>query len=211
MTRRVALFGGTFDPPHIGHVSAAKTALDALAPDRLYWMPARGAPHKTHPAAAAPEQRLDMCRLAARETGARVTVSGYEMTPGVSAYTADTMSWLRETEPDAELWLVIGQDMLVTLEQWYQADRLLRLCRIAALCRANGQDASIIAAAEALRRNFQAVVQPLPHQPVEISSTRLREELKHGQGRNWLPPPVWEYIRERGLYREMNDCSTKEE
>lgn len=200
MTRRVALFGGTFDPPHMGHVSAVKTALLTLEPDKLLWMPARGAPHKTHPASAAPEQRLAMSRLAAESLGERVAVSDYEMQPEVSAYTADTMEWLRTQEPDAELWLIVGQDMLLTLDQWYLAPKLLAMCHVAALSRAGGQDASVAAAAESLQARFQTQVRPLEHTPLEVSSTQLRDALKRGQGQALLPAPVWDYIRERNLY-----------
>lgn len=206
VTRRVALFGGTFDPPHLGHVSAAKTALLTLEPDKLLWLPALGAPHKTHAASVAPEHRLAMSRLAAESLSERVIVSDYEMRPGVSAYTADTMEWLRAQEPDAELWLVVGQDMLLTLDQWYRADKLLAMCHVATLGRAGGQDASIAAVAESLQARFSTQVRPLEHTPLEVSSTQLRDALKQGKGHELLPAPVWHYIREWGLYSTDGEC-----
>ncbi|MCL2030489.1 MAG: nicotinate (nicotinamide) nucleotide adenylyltransferase [Oscillospiraceae bacterium] len=200
MAGRIALYGGTFDPPHNGHTAAIRAVLDALAPGALYWMPARQAPHKGEAAAGA-EHRLAMCRLAAAELGSRVTVSGHEMGSGVSGYTVDTLAWLSGREPDAELWLVVGQDMLRSLGQWRDPARLLGLCRVAALCRAEGQGPDMDEAAERLRTHYGAVVRRIEHEPVEISSTQLRAMLGHGEGKDFLPGAVWNYIQENTLYR----------
>ena len=201
MARRVAVYGGTFDPPHLGHVAAAKAALAALSPDELLWMPARQAPHKGRALASA-EQRLNMCRLAATELGPCVTVSGLEMEADASGYTVDTLSGLAAREPEAELWLVVGQDMLLSLEQWKDPARLLGLCRVAAVCRARGQDQGMEAAAETLRAKYGAVIRLVGHEPVEISSTRLRGMLARGGGHKYLSEPVWAYIRENGVYMD---------
>ena len=200
MAGRVALCGGTFDPVHSGHTAAIRAVLDELSPDTLYWMPARQAPHKGEASANA-EHRLAMCRLAAQELDPRVTVSDYELGPGVSGYTVDTLTWLSGQEPNAELWLAVGQDMLLGLEQWKDPERLLGLCRVAALCRAEGQALGIDEAAEGLRKRYGAVVRRIKHDPVDISSTRLRAMLGQSEGKEYLTDVVWEYIQKNSLYR----------
>lgn len=204
--RRIALYGGSFDPPHLGHAAAAETALAALNPDVLYVMPALAPPHKPGAALCAPRHRLEMCRLAfSGLPGAQVC--GFEFSDGATGFTVDTVGWLKKGAPEAEIWLIVGQDMLFTLDIWKNAETLLRECRVAALCRADGQSPGMEDAARSLRKRFGADVTLLPHSPVEISSSRLREALPLGGGGEYLDSRVLGYVMKHGLYGASTECA----
>ena len=132
---KLGIYGGTFNPPHTGHLTAARSALEALELDRLVLLPAAQPPHKVlPPGAPSAEQRLDMTAIAADALllPGRVEASALELKrPGVS-YTADTLRQLREQEPDAQLWLLMGADMFLSFQNWREPDVIARLAGICA-------------------------------------------------------------------------------
>ena len=181
----ILLYGGTFNPPHLGHTAAAKTAFEILRPDMLIWMPSVVPPHKALPPGSPDAlHRLEMTHLAA-ETG---VVSDLEITGG-TRYTYDTVEALKKLYPGAEITVLMGGDMLKTLHTWHRSAELFAVCRAAALTRDGTKPVS---------GEFNALL--LPHTPLEISSTRLRDMLPRGEGREYLPRAVWEYIRQNKLY-----------
>ena len=135
---KLGIYGGTFNPPHTGHLTAARSALEALELDRLVLLPAAQPPHKVlPPGAPSAEQRLDMTAIAADALllPGRVEASALELKrPGVS-YTADTLRQLREQEPDAQLWLLMGADMFLSFQNWREPDVIARLAGICAFAR----------------------------------------------------------------------------
>lgn len=198
MSRRLAMFGGTFNPPHIGHVHAARAAAQAMGLSVL-WIPDNIPPHKELPAgSASPEERLEMTRLAAEEVPGSF-VSDMELRRGERSYTADTLEELRVQYPEDELWLIVGTDMLCTLHRWYCPEKIFRLARIAAIARDEGDLVRIRESAEMLREQYQAEIAVVEAEPVPISSSEIRAGLYHGTEK-WLPERVFAYIRERGLY-----------
>ena len=120
---KLVLFGGAFDPPHIGHVTAAETTARELRPNMVLWMPSKIPPHKKK-AVTAPEHRLAMCRIAAEN------VSDLEINTPLSGYTVDTVARLLELYPGAEIWLLVGEDMFDTLPTWKDSERLLSMCNV---------------------------------------------------------------------------------
>ena len=123
---RIAVFGGTFNPPHLGHMAAAEACIEALSLDRLILMPTRVPPHKDLPAGSAtPEQRLEMCRIAAVQIP-RCEVSDLELRREGLSYTADTVEELAAHYPGDTLWLVMGTDMLLSFDRWREPERILR-------------------------------------------------------------------------------------
>ena len=200
MTRRLAMFGGTFNPPHIGHVHAALAASQALDLEVLF-IPDNIPPHKELPhGSASAEDRLAMTRIAARSVPGAM-VSDMELRRGERSYTADTLEELHRCYPDAALWLIVGTDMLCTLEHWYHPERILALCRVAALARDPGDTDRIVRHAESLAARFGAGIDLVETEPIPISSSQIREGLYHGTEK-WLPEGVFAYIKEKGLYRE---------
>ena len=201
---KLGIYGGTFNPPHTGHLTAARSALEALELDRLVLLPAAQPPHKVlPPGAPSAEQRLDMTAIAADALllPGRVEASALELKrPGVS-YTADTLRQLREQEPDAQLWLLMGADMFLSFQNWREPDVIARLAGICAFARTpDAPEQALCAQARRLERELGARVR-LVHSPdiVDISSTRLRALLAAGEGREFLAPAVYGYIIRKGL------------
>ncbi len=200
MKRRLAMFGGTFNPPHIGHVHAACAASRALDLEVIF-IPDNIPPHKELPrGSASAGDRLAMTQLAARSVPG-ASVSDMELRRGERSYTADTLEELHARYPDAALWLIVGTDMLCTLEHWYRPERILALCRVAALARNEGDHVLIHSHAAQLTARFGAGIDIVDTEPIPVSSSQIRKGLYHGTEK-WLPEGVFTYIKEKGLYLE---------
>ena len=125
---KIGIYGGTFDPPHLGHMEAARTALEQMNLDRLIIIPDCEPPHKDlAEEAATPQQRLEMAALMADGLGPRAEVSDLEIRREGKSYTADTVEALHETFPEDELWLLMGTDMFLTVQNWYQPERIFSM------------------------------------------------------------------------------------
>ena len=203
---KIGVFGGTFNPPHLGHLEAARTAMDALGLDKLLIIPTAIPPHKQLPEGTpSPEHRLAMsAKLAdALLLPEQVEVSAAELNRKGKSYTSDTLEALHEKYPDAQLWLLMGTDMFLTLHQWHDPAAILRLAGICAFGRNEGDGEAVFAPQlEHLKKTFpgaRLTTITLP-ELVEISSTRLRTLLAEGKGAEYLQPSVYGYILLKGLY-----------
>jgi len=181
---RVGMFGGSFDPPHLGHVAAARFFADALALDKLLVVPAGQAPLKS--VASTPAQdRLELCRRSFP-----FEVSEIELARNGESYTIDTLRDIAGHYPEAELFLLIGTDQLAQFTQWRQWQEILRLCTVCALQR----DDTPLATSLPVRLLSGFV-------PVDTSATQLRGMLAQGKDASaYLAPEAYDYIRTRGLY-----------
>jgi len=128
---KIGLYGGTFAPPHLGHVHAARAFLRAIPVDRLLIMPTFQPPHKAKAAGDTPEVRLEMCRAAFGDIPG-IEVSDYEIAKADVSYTVQTLRHL--TAENREIYLLCGTDMFLTLEKWYQAEEIFRLLENNRLC-----------------------------------------------------------------------------
>ena len=202
---KIGIYGGTFNPPHLGHMAAARTALDALKLDKLLLMPAAVPPHKMLPAGTPPqEQRLAMVEKMAEamDRPGVVEVSTLELDREGASYTSETLEALHQLYPKAELWLLMGTDMFLTLHQWHDAKTILRLAGICAFGRTEEDGEALFAPQrEFLNREYHGkiVTITLPAL-VDVSSTRLRGLLKRGKGEEYLLPAVYGYILMHHLY-----------
>ena len=203
---KIGIYGGTFNPPHLGHLAAARAAVDALGLDRLVFVPDAIPPHKPLPQGTpAPEHRLAMTEQLADGLllPQVVQVSRLELDRAGRSYTADTLSALREQYPQAELWLLMGTDMFLTLHLWHDPETILRLAGVCAFGRTEQDGEAVFAPQrEHLQKTFpgaRIVTITLPGL-VDISSTRLRELLARGEGAQYLHPAVYGYILRKGLY-----------
>jgi len=195
---KIAIYGGSFNPPHLGHVEAARTVASALSPDRLLIVPASVPPHKElADGSPTAQQRLELCRLAFADIpGAEI--SEMELRREGKSYSYDTVRLLREENPDAQLILVVGTDMLLSFEKWYQFRYLLENCTLAVLARGEDDLDELRAAADYLRTTYDADVTVLPHEPIAISSETIRERLETRGGEDYLSDAVYaEIIRHR--------------
>ena len=203
---KIGIYGGTFDPPHLGHMEAARAAVAALGLDRLIFMPDKQPPHKELSSnSASPAQRLEMTKLMADGLllPGVTEVSTLELEREGRSYTADTLRQLREIYPEAELWLLMGTDMFLSLHTWYRPEVIMDLAGIAAFARSRSdRSEEMEAQAERLKNAFGARVTlvRLP-QIQEISSTEVRGR---GTGEG-LWPPVWGYILREGLYGQSGN------
>jgi nicotinate-nucleotide adenylyltransferase len=188
---RLGLFGGTFDPPHIGHLLAASDAYEALALDRLIWVPAGQQPFKAGEVHATPEQRLEM--LQAMVAGdARFAVDRLEIDRGGLSYTVETLDEYARRHPDARRFLLIGADLVTQLPQWREAGRLATLAEIVVLERDAGEEP----APRALPSTR------LQTRRVDISSTEVRTRSRTGLPiHGFVTDAVSRYIAASGLYR----------
>ena len=204
---RIVLYGGSFDPPHVGHVEAARTAVEALEPDRLLIMPDHQPPHKElGEDGPPPGERLALCRLAfAGIPGAEV--SDLELRREGKSYTADTVEQLLGENPDAELTLMIGEDMLRCFDKWYRYHYLLSVCALAVLPRPEGDGEELEAVCERFRREYGAAITVLPYEPVEVSSHEIREKLPRRLGTELLPEKVYAEIIRRRWYGAQPELS----
>lgn len=214
---KIGIYGGTFNPPHLGHMFSAQAAMELLELDRLFFIPAAQPPHKELPAHGAEgPDRLAMAALMADGLGERlrrrdcVAALDLELRRAGRSYTSDTLAELHDQYPGDELWLLMGSDMFLTLQHWYEPEKIMALAGIAAFARSEGDSAGALAAHAAhLNSTFGARTRviELP-QITDISSTRLRSLLAEGRGSGYLWPTVYGYILRKGLYGADRDLTT---
>ena len=208
---KIGVYGGTFNPPHLGHLTAARAVYELLGLDLLLLIPAGLPPHKELPAGSpTPEQRLEMTRLAGEQLGLgdKVRTLDIELERGGRSFTSDTLAQLKAQYPDSELWLLMGTDMFLTLQAWHEPEKILSLAGIAAFGRTEEDTEELFSAQrEYLYKTYpQARIFTLTIPGViDVSSTELREKLAKGQGGNLLAPAVYGYILREGLYNTDAD------
>ena len=206
----IGIYGGTFDPPHAGHIAAAQAAMEALHLDKLLLIPDAQPPHKQLPeGSAAPQQRYDMTVLATAALGKKAEVSDMELRRAGVSYTADTLAALRAQYPEDTLYLLMGSDMFLSLHTWRRPEDIVALAHIAPFSRETEDESAAFDAQKAyLEQHFAAQVTVIPNpQVVEVSSTEIRARLARGQGGELLPPPVWGYIQRERLYGTCTDLT----
>jgi nicotinate-nucleotide adenylyltransferase len=192
---RLAIFGGSFDPPHIGHLLAAQDAFDQLSLDRLILVPAATQPLKTGREATDAPRRLDMARLLV-EGDSRFEVSSVEVDRGGLSFTVDTLAHFAREFPDAERFFLIGADVLASFGQWREPHRVVALARLAILERAGDQPPMLPSGLDERRLTH------LPTRRVDVSSTDIRERVRQGRSiRGFVTDGVAAYIARAGLYR----------
>ena len=197
---RIVLYGGSFNPPHLGHLHAARAAEEALQPDLFLVVPDRVPPHKELAEnSPSPEARMKMCKIAFRSLPS-VEISNVELKRTGKSYTADTVTDMRKRFPLDELVLVIGSDMLLSFRQWYNYRYILSECTLAVAEREDGESDELEQMADLLRREDGARIVHLIYKPYHASSTEIREELASGKCPAGLDPEVYRYIRENKFY-----------
>lgn len=207
MKRQIGLFGGSFNPIHNGHLHLAESVKEALSLDSVILMPSGEAPHKSSAAYAPAEDRLEMCRLAA-EKYPWMTVSDDEIRKKGKSYTVETLRKLAALHPDTEWTLMIGSDMLLTFDTWKEWQEILRLARICAVSRENGDLPALRQKADMLGSACPAAeIIVLSVRAFPVSSTQIRRNVKKIQENACvLPENVVQYILEKELYSEQADA-----
>jgi nicotinate-nucleotide adenylyltransferase len=186
---RLGIFGGSFDPPHVGHLLVATDALEALRLDCLVFVPAGVQPLKAGQSAAAPPHRLAMVRLLVGDDS-RLSVDPIEIDREGLSYTVETLTAFAERHPGAERLFLIGTDVLASFRQWREPEQVLRLATLAVMQREDERGPLPTGAVRVETRR------------VDVSSTEIRERVRTGRTiRGFVPEAVAAYIAEQRLYR----------
>ncbi|RYG28933.1 nicotinate (nicotinamide) nucleotide adenylyltransferase [bacterium] len=194
---RIGIFGGSFDPPHRGHLRMAKAAQESLGLDEIIFLPAARNPMKPARTTASGDDRLEMVKLLIANEPA-FSVSDMELTRGGMSYTVDTLGELHMVRP-AEYWFLMGADALKGFGEWKNPQRILRLCRIAVAVRPPLQSADDVAAR--LPAEFRDKMDVVPMVGDATTSTDIRIALREGKlASDIVPANVLQYIRRKKLY-----------
>jgi nicotinate-nucleotide adenylyltransferase len=196
---RIGILGGTFNPPHLGHLVCAQEAYLQLGLTRVILIPARIPPHKPVDDEPGIEHRLELCRLAIQGDERRFEVSDLEAGRAGPSYTVDTLEQLRSRMPDNELFLIVGGDVAVGLPSWHEPERVLSLATPAVAERPGTSRPAVERAIAQLSGSERARFFDMPE--IGVSSTVLRERVRAGKPTRYLmPDAVRSYIDRHHLY-----------
>ena len=196
---RLGVFGGAFNPPHLGHLVCAQEVLLQLELDRVVWVPVGQPPHRQLDEDPSADARLAMAELAI--TGdERFTVSRVEVDREGPSYTSDTLELLRGESPEDELFLLLGGDQAAALPTWHEPEKVLERATVAAVERVGWSRSAIGIKLARLRGSERVRIVDMP--VIQVSSTGIRRRVREGRSIRYLvPPAVEEYIGSHELYR----------
>ena len=202
---RIGIYGGSFNPPHIGHIQAAKQAVEALNLSKLLVIPAGIAPHKQMPGnSPTPQQRLDMLRLTLADCP-EIEVSDLELEREGPSYTYETILHLREEYPEATLILFMGTDMFLSIHTWKNAEMILKNATLGVFYRGDKGETQSIEEKKAELEQQGVKIEVVQNVAIPISSTQMRRLLAFRCAGAVLPEGVLDYIREHRLYDTRAD------
>ena len=194
---RIGIYGGTFNPPHIGHIRAAEYAVKELQLDRLLVIPSRISPHKQLPKdSPTPQQRLEMLKIATAGLP-NMEVSDLELNREGTSYTYQTVQQVRQMYPDAKIYLLMGTDMFLSFHSWRNPELITQDAALAVFYRGDKNEVNAINSRVA---EVEWEVELIENPIIDISSTQLRRMLVFGCADSFLPNGVGDYIRSHGFY-----------
>ncbi len=195
---KIGVYGGSFNPPHNGHLYLAEEISKRLELDKLIIIPSNISPQKDNNGNIDPEHRLNMCK--AVFDGELFDVSDCEITRGGKSYTFDTLTYLKDKYHNGELYLFMGSDMLLSFHSWYRYRDILKMCTLCAISREDDKNADELRNyADAVLKDGNVLVFDIT--PVEVSSSQIRENLKNGIScKGLISEKTEKYIKENKLY-----------
>jgi nicotinate-nucleotide adenylyltransferase len=195
---RIGLFGGSFNPPHLGHLHLAESVHDVLELDEVWLIPSKISPHRSMAAYAPEADRFAMCRLAAAEHP-WLRAEDFELRQEQVSYTYYTVKHFTETRPEDEFFLLMGSDMLLSFTTWHRWQEILQRVTLAGIAREPGEYERLERAAEELRQYGRIDI--IHVDSFTVSSTKIRELVKKSQDCScYLPKKIVQYIRMHNLY-----------
>lgn len=200
---RVGIFGGTFDPPHTGHINMCELFLRELSLDALYVIPAYIPPHKTIKSNTSVNERFEMAQIAFANISDKIIISDIEIKREGKSYTADTLRAFREQGYD-DLYFLCGTDMLLSLDRWYNPKYIFESTAIVCVRRENEKenDKLIKEKIELYKQKYNARVILLKADAIEISSSEVREAIKSGENiSTYITDEISDYIEKNFLYK----------
>lgn len=202
---RIGIFGGSFNPPHLGHILAVREFREKLALDRVLLIPAATPPHKTLTSnSASASHRLEMTRLAAADLP-YAEVSDIELRRDGASYTADTLDELRLRYPEDEFFLLMGTDMFLSFETWYHPERIAAQATVAVAHRSADNAQQLENCAQKLKKNLNVRTAFVENEYLPHSSTSVRAMLAFQAAEEYLAPAVLDYIQRNNLYFSRTD------
>ena len=202
--KKVGVYGGTFSPPHIGHVSSARAFIDQEELDELIIIPTYLPPHKECEKSATPMQRLEMCRLSFSHIKG-VSVSDMEIERKGKSYTYLTLSELINERNDIRPVFLCGTDMILTFDEWYRFEDIFKMADIVYIRREKDEliAKQIKTKTQEYIEKYNASVRELKTEPINISSTELREMISKNQDTStYLNKETEEYIKKWNIYQK---------
>jgi len=192
---RLGIFGGSFDPPHVGHLQVALQAADELQLDAVLWIPASVSPHKTIETTLPASVRYEMVQLMTKLDN-RFLLDSRELDRKGPSFTVDTVEELSQTYPDASLYLIIGEDSFLSLPRWKNPERIMELAQLVVYKRVTPQKGLV-------GNTHFACDHWLDGPPVDVTSTEIKDLLfKNKNADHLLTPEVSAFIKENGLYQK---------
>lgn len=203
MVKRLGIYGGTFDPVHIGHLMVAEMSRQECGLARVLFIPANHPPHKRNKSISPNNYRLEMIKLAIK-SNPYFEVNDMEFKRQGVSYTVDTLRDLRRIySKQWELWMIIGGDTLLELDTWKDAGEIIKMCNFAIYMRPNFSADRCKAKAESIHRQWDTKIEFIQAPMIEISSTDIRSRVAQGKSiRYMVPYSVEEYIMNKELYLE---------
>lgn len=201
---KIGIFGGTFDPPHIGHINACKSFLDNIQLDVLYIIPVYMPPHKDKQSNTNESDRLEMSKRAFLPISDKIVVSDLEILRGGRSYTADTIKQIKNDNENAEIFFLCGTDMILTMDLWYKPEYIFANATIVYARRESESKITekIAEKCELYKEKFGAVIVHIKNNAIEASSTEIRKAiLENNENMCLLSKPVFDYIKEKNLYK----------
>lgn len=196
---RIGILGGTFNPPHLGHLICGQEAYVLLGLDQVLLIPARIPPHKAIEDEPGPEHRMELCRRAVAGDS-RFAVEDVEIRRDGPSYTVDTLLELHSRQPDTELFLIVGGDIAAGLPDWHQPEQVLSLAGLAVAARRGTSREQVSSALQRLRGGERAHFFDMPR--IGVSSTMIRRRVRRGEPIRYLVgDEVVQYIDRHELYK----------
>lgn len=200
LKKRIGIMGGTFNPIHQGHLILAETAREYCELDEVLFIPSGNSYMKASDEILDGETRISMTALAI-EDNPYFTLSSMEVEREGATYTCDTIRELKERNPSAEYYFIMGADTLFTIEKWKNSEEILRKCSLIVESRDEKDASELKEKASELQKKYQAYIIVLPERKVDISSTEIRNRLEKGESvRYMIPDKVLSYIEKNNLY-----------
>ena len=199
---KIGIYGGTFDPPHIGHIGVLRAFLSQFNFDKVFVIPVFAPPHKAQKSSVSAVDRLNMSKLAFGNISKAVTISDLEIKRQGKSYTADTIKYFKEQGYD-DIYFLCGTDMLLTLGTWYKPEYILSNAKIVYARREKEQENTekIREKTKEYCEKFGATIIPMDTEVIEISSSEIRASINDSDS-PYISAEVLEYIRKNSLYKE---------
>lgn len=198
--KKIGIMGGTFDPIHFGHLILAQTAMEQFSLDKIWFMPSKMPPHKSHEEVTSTKHRIEMTRLAI-EDNPNFSLSLFEMDREGYTFTYETLQLLKKDYPNTKFYFIIGADSVYTFHKWREPRIVASLCTILAANRSQEVDEKLIKQLDIIREEYNADIHLLAIPSIEISSSDIRSKRQKGQAIQYFThPKVVEYIDANKLY-----------